>query len=65
MAARLFQRHGELVDGALGLVAGCPCRDGCPACTGPRGETGGNGRLLAERLLGLLRGDDKISSSAA
>jgi len=65
MAARLFQRHGELVDGALGLVAGCPCRDGCPACTGPRGETGGNGRLLAERLLGLLRGDDEIRSSAA
>ena len=65
MAARLFERHGELVDGARRLVASCPCDDGCPACTGPRGETGGNGRLLAERLLGLLGGDAGVGSRAA
>nr|MBA3435267.1 DUF1998 domain-containing protein [Chloroflexota bacterium] len=64
MAARLFQRHDELVAGAKDLVGDCRCEDGCPACTGPRGETGGNGRVLAERLLGLLR-DGTIGSRAA
>ena len=64
MAARLFQRHDELVAGARDLVGDCRCEDGCPACTGPRGETGGNGRVLAERLLGLLR-DGTMGSRAA
>ena len=56
LAARLFDRHAELVAGALGLVRACPCDAGCPGCTGPRLETGGNGKLLAERLLAALSG---------
>jgi DEAD/DEAH box helicase domain-containing protein len=53
---RLFERHAELVAGALDLVEGCPCEAGCPACTGPRLETGGDGKGLAARLLGQLAG---------
>jgi DEAD/DEAH box helicase domain-containing protein len=56
LAARLFERHGELVTGALELVEACACDEGCPACTGPRLETGGNGKRLAARLLVLAAG---------
>jgi DEAD/DEAH box helicase domain-containing protein len=56
LAARLFERHAELVGGALDLVRRCPCEAGCPACTGPRLETGGNGKRLADRLLAVLAG---------
>jgi DEAD/DEAH box helicase domain-containing protein len=51
LAARLYERHFELVSGALGLVEGCPCEDGCPACVGPRLETGGASKSWAKRLL--------------
>jgi DEAD/DEAH box helicase domain-containing protein len=54
LAPRLFQRHAELVEGALALVHGCPCEAGCPACTGPRAEGGTDGKVLAARLLTLL-----------
>jgi len=54
LAARLFDRHFELVAGALGLVEGCPCADGCPACVGPRLETGGEAKAWAKRLLQMV-----------
>ncbi len=56
LAPRLFERHDELVAGALDLVRGCPCEAGCPACTGPWLETGGAGKRLAERLLTRIAG---------
>jgi DEAD/DEAH box helicase domain-containing protein len=31
----LFESAGQLVVDALGLVDGCPCAGGCPACIGP------------------------------
>jgi len=66
LAPRLYQRHAELVDGALDLVAGCPCEAGCPACTGPRFETGGDGKGMARRLLEALAGVDpaRVAGSA-
>jgi DEAD/DEAH box helicase domain-containing protein len=54
LAPRLFERHEELALGALDLVRDCPCSGGCPACTGPRGETGADAKRLAERLLTLV-----------
>jgi DEAD/DEAH box helicase domain-containing protein len=56
LAERLFDRHAELVAGALELVRSCPCASGCPACTGPRLETGGEGKRLATALLEQLGG---------
>jgi DEAD/DEAH box helicase domain-containing protein len=35
LSAPLFQQAGEVVARARALVAGCPCRSGCPACVGP------------------------------
>jgi DEAD/DEAH box helicase domain-containing protein len=51
LAPRLFERTDDLLERALGLVEDCTCEAGCPACVGPRGETGGDGRALAVRLL--------------
>ncbi len=61
LAPRLFDRHAELVDGALGLVRACPCEAGCPACVGPRPESGGDAKALGRALLEALAG----SSAAA
>jgi DEAD/DEAH box helicase domain-containing protein len=31
----LFERREELVSSAIGLISGCRCGPGCPACVGP------------------------------
>ena len=54
LAARLYERHSELVAGALSLVEDCRCEDGCPACVGPRIESDGSAKAAALRLLRLL-----------
>jgi DEAD/DEAH box helicase domain-containing protein len=54
LAGRLFARHSELVAGALDLVRSCACQTGCPSCTGPSLETGGDARAAAIRLLAWL-----------
>src|SRR4029077_6551660 len=38
LSERLFERHADLVDGAVSLIEACGCEAGCPACTGPRLE---------------------------
>jgi DEAD/DEAH box helicase domain-containing protein len=63
LAPRLFERHDELVAGAFDLVYGCRCDAGCPACTGPRFETGGSGKRLALQLLVALSGAQSNSPS--
>jgi DEAD/DEAH box helicase domain-containing protein len=35
LAERIFERAQELIERARGLIAGCRCQSGCPACTGP------------------------------
>jgi DEAD/DEAH box helicase domain-containing protein len=64
LAARLYERHGELIQAAFGLVEGCACSEGCPACTGPRAESGGEGKANARRLLGMLAARARASSAA-
>jgi DEAD/DEAH box helicase domain-containing protein len=65
LAPRLFERHDELVAGALDLVRRCPCEAGCPACTGPRLETGGDGKRMAAVLLAVLAGEAAAALSGA
>jgi DEAD/DEAH box helicase domain-containing protein len=68
LAERLWQRHGELVDGAADLVASCGCEGGCPSCTGPRpagGEVDLDARVLALRLLSRLGARPAVGPAAA
>jgi len=58
LSAPLFDHAAQLVTDALGLVAGCDCTGGCPACVGPI-LPGDEQRLLspkgaAARVLALL-----------
>ena len=60
LSAPLFDEAERLVGDALGLVAGCPCTAGCPACVGPV-LPGDEGRAVtpkaaAARVLRLLGG---------
>ena len=57
LAERLWERHAELVAGAIDLVAACGCQGGCPSCTGPRPPSGDGGldaKALVLRLLTAL-----------
>ena len=64
LAARLYDRHSELVAGALGLVESCSCVEGCPACVGPRIEGNGLAKEWALRLLRELTGSAAAQQAA-
>ncbi len=65
LAPRLYERHAELIAGALSLVESCQCEEGCPACVGPRGEGDGLGKRHAWRLLKILAGEANSQAVAA
>jgi len=57
LSTRLFDRTSELIEVARGLVEGCDCRAGCPACVGPdTGASGPDARAASTRLLRQLCG---------
>ncbi len=47
----LFRLHDRLLAESRGLIAACPCRDGCPSCVGPVGEVGSRGKEVALAIL--------------
>jgi DEAD/DEAH box helicase domain-containing protein len=53
----LFERRDELIAAAAGLVAGCRCGSGCPACVGPilASDEQRSPKGSALRVLALLR----------
>ncbi|MGD8815051.1 MAG: DEAD/DEAH box helicase [Anaerolineales bacterium] len=55
LSERIYERHTDLITGALELVRECGCQDGCPICVGPVGPGGIEVKTLtiqlAERLL--------------
>jgi DEAD/DEAH box helicase domain-containing protein len=54
LAERLYVLHDQVLAGALDLVRGCGCVDGCPACVGPVGLGGREIKDLTARLLQAL-----------
>jgi DEAD/DEAH box helicase domain-containing protein len=54
LAERIYELGQELLQGALDLVRGCECLDGCPACVGPVGPGGGEVKDLTVRLIEAL-----------
>jgi DEAD/DEAH box helicase domain-containing protein len=51
LADLLFDAHREVFAAALEVVARCDCRQGCPACVGPREVAGALGKDAAIRVL--------------
>ena len=50
----LFAMDDELRRRTRGLIAGCECQNGCPACVGPIGNTGPLAKTVALRVLDLI-----------
>jgi DEAD/DEAH box helicase domain-containing protein len=55
LAERIWEQRDTLVARTMGMIAGCPCAHGCPACVGPSAESGQPARKrTALELLGYL-----------
>ena len=54
LSERLYELHFELLQGALDLVQGCSCLDGCPVCVGPVGPGGQDVKALTAQLMEAL-----------
>jgi len=48
---KIYEMAGELFTETARLIAGCPCRSGCPSCVGPDLEVTAQGKRGAEALL--------------
>jgi DEAD/DEAH box helicase domain-containing protein len=57
LAEELFTDREALLADAAALLARCPCRAGCPSCTGPAEEAQADRRGATLRLVRVLRGD--------
>ncbi len=55
-AEQLFALHRELLAATDVLIRDCPCEQGCPACIGPDGMAGPDGKQHALALLETLGG---------
>ncbi len=57
LADRIFREAEGLLEDAARLIAGCPCRAGCPSCIGPGPEepaTGPSAKAIAGMLAAWL-----------
>ena len=55
LSPSLFSLEGRLLEHALKTLEACPCRDGCPSCTGATNESGKEAKKVARVILqGLL-----------
>jgi len=54
LTPRLVDLWPKLAGAALERVTQCPCRDGCPSCVGPTGESEPGAKRAATHLLEVL-----------
>lgn len=57
LSERLYHLDHQLLDAARRYLAGCSCRQGCPACVGPPGEAGRYGKHAAQLIVDRLMAD--------
>jgi DEAD/DEAH box helicase domain-containing protein len=50
---KLYTHYDRLLSAATNLIENCGCKEGCPSCVGPAGETGAYGKAGALVLAGL------------
>jgi DEAD/DEAH box helicase domain-containing protein len=50
----LYRLHDRLLAESKRLIATCSCREGCPSCVGPVGETGSRGKEVALAILDAI-----------
>jgi DEAD/DEAH box helicase domain-containing protein len=58
LSERFFEDSRAILGAALSVVAHCACADGCPACIGPRAQSGRGGKAVARRILERLAGGE-------
>jgi DEAD/DEAH box helicase domain-containing protein len=63
LSPSLFSLEGRLLEHALKTLEACPCRDGCPSCTGATNESGKEAKKVARVLLQGLLGLEQPRSS--
>ena len=64
-SAPLFEMTDRLLAGARDLIGRCGCEHGCPACTGPAGETGARAKEAALEILAALAAAPPAEAAAA
>ncbi len=52
----LYRMASDLLRRTTELIRDCPCDSGCPACVGPIGEIGDNGKAIALELACAIAG---------
>jgi DEAD/DEAH box helicase domain-containing protein len=54
LSSQLYDDHRKLLASCLELVTNCRCKDGCPSCVGPSGNTEVGGKSETLQLLHCL-----------
>jgi DEAD/DEAH box helicase domain-containing protein len=65
LSAPLYRLSDRLFRQTAELIAGCACEAGCPACVGPVGEIGEQGKKVAAEILARLSGSGQAVSYPA
>jgi DEAD/DEAH box helicase domain-containing protein len=60
----LYRVHDLLLRRTRGMIAGCPCENGCPSCVGPAGEKSERTKEAALAILGRLCASSEAASAA-
>jgi len=54
LSPSLFDLEKRLLETCLKTITACPCREGCPSCVGPAGESGEMSKEVAVEILSRL-----------
>jgi len=58
LASQIYDDHEKLLKSSYELVSTCRCKDGCPSCVGPAGDTEVGGKAEAAQILKMILNSD-------